>query len=107
MLQSAVTAGHRMISFAIRKNKLSRSVRGKLALTRFHSSYERGCQEKSSLPFPCGRPRLVTYSQPCLLLRGAFGFTALGRRAFQRRCQPQLLSLTQRFHAVALDACRL
>src|ERR1700746_3277894 len=60
----------------------------------FHSSYERGCQEKNSSPSPSWGPRLVDCIQPCLLIRGAFGFTALDRRVFQRRCQPQSLSLT-------------
>jgi hypothetical protein len=41
-----------------------------------------------SLPL-AGNQGVVTYIQPCLLLRGAFDFSALDRRAFQRRCQPQ------------------
>ena len=51
--------------------------------------YERGCQEKNSLPSPRGNQDVVTYIQPCLLLRGAFDFAALDRRVVQRRCQPQ------------------
>ena len=43
---------------------------------------------------------LVDCIQPCLLIRGAFGITALDRRVFQRRCQPQLLVPTRRFHEV-------
>src|SRR5208282_4659908 len=61
---------------------------------RFRSSYERGCQEKILLRPPRGDTRLVACIQPCLLTRGAFGFTALDRRVFQRRCQTQLISLT-------------
>ena len=46
--------------------------------------------------------------QPRLLLRGAFDFSALARRDFTRRCQPQLrVVLIRRFHeTVALDAIR-
>jgi hypothetical protein len=51
---------------------------------------------------------VVTYIQPYLILGGVFGLDALDRRAFQRRCQPQLFVPTQRFHkAVVLDAIRL
>jgi len=38
---------------------------------------------------PRGKPRLVTYIQPCLLLRGAFDFAAFVRRVVERRCHPQ------------------
>ena len=38
-----------------------------------------------------GNQGLVTYIQPCLLLRGAFDVAALVRRVAQRRCQPQLI----------------
>ena len=45
--------------------------------------------------------------QPRLLIRGAFDFSALARRAFQRRGRPQLLVPTDWFHeTVALDAIR-
>jgi len=51
--------------------------------------------KKKFFPVPLeGTRRLVACIQPCLLTRGAFGFTALDRRVFQRRCQPQLISLT-------------
>src|SRR5215469_5181705 len=77
---------------------------------RYRSSYERGCQGKSSLPFPRGKPRLVTYIQPCLLRRGAFDVdvAALVRRVVQRRCHPQLMIPSCWFHVtVVLDASRL
>ena len=52
-----------------------------------------------------GNQGVVTYIQPCLLIRGAFDFSALARRGFQRRGQPQLLVPTHWFHeTVALDA---
>jgi hypothetical protein len=51
---------------------------------------------------------VVTYIQPRLILRRVIGLAALARRRFQRRCQPQLLVPTRRFHeAVVLDAIRL
>ena len=71
----------------------------------FHSSCERGCQEQILSPPLAGNQGVVTYIQPCLLIRGAFDFSALVRRGFQRRGQPQLLVPTHRFHeTVALDA---
>jgi hypothetical protein len=89
-----------------------RQRKGGSILQRFHSSYERGCQGKKILPAPqedagvvtCIQPHLIPY----LILRGVIGLVALDRRAFQRRCQPQLLVPTQRFHdVVVLDAIRL
>jgi hypothetical protein len=72
-----------------------------------HSSYERGCQEKTFLPAPREDAGVVTYIQPHLILRGVIGFVALARRMFQRQRQSQLLVPTQRFHeAVVLDAIR-
>ncbi len=74
--------------------------------SRLHSSYERGCQEKTS-PAPREDAGVVTCIQPHLMLRGVVGLAALARRRFQRRRQPQLLVPTQRFHkTVALDAIR-
>ena len=71
----------------------------------FHSSYERGCQEKKLLPAPLGDAGVVTYIQPHLIphliLRGVIGLVALARRTFPRRCQPQLLVPTRRFHEVS------
>jgi hypothetical protein len=62
-------------------------------------------KKKILSPPLAGNQGVVTYIQPCLLIRGAFDFTALDRRAFQRRCQPQLLVPTHRFHkTVVLDA---
>src|ERR1035438_3569555 len=73
----------------------------------FHSSYERGCQEKKILPAPREDADVVTCIQPRLIPGGVVGLAALDRRAFQRQCQPQLLVPTQRFHkAVVLDAIR-
>src|ERR1700730_10084644 len=73
-----------------------------------HSSYERGCQGKKLLPAPREDAGVVTCIQPRLILRGVVGLAALARRRLQRRCQPQLLVPTRRFHeAVALDAIRL
>src|ERR1039457_3907186 len=73
----------------------------------YHSSYERGCQEKKILPAPQEDARVVTCIQPHLILRGVIGLAVLDRRVFQRRCQPQLLVPTRRFHeAVTLDAIR-
>ena len=75
--------------------------------SRLHSSYERGCQEKTFLPAPREDAGVVTYIQPHLILKGVLVLAAFVRRAFQRRCQPQLLIPTRRFHeAVALDAIR-
>src|ERR1022692_4227513 len=75
--------------------------------SRFHSSYERGCQEKKILPAPREDADVVTCIQPRLIPGGVVGLAALDRRAFQRQCQPQLLVPTQRFHkAVVLDAIR-
>src|ERR1700680_378627 len=78
------------------------------------SSYERRCQEKKILPAPQEDAGVVTCIQPHLMPRlifihrGVVGLVALARRRFQRRCQPQLLVPTQRFHeTVALDAVRL
>ncbi len=73
----------------------------------YHSSYERGCQEKTFPPAPREDAGVVTYIQPHLILKGVLVLAAFARRAFQRRCQPQLLIPTRRFHeAVALDAIR-
>ena len=68
---------------------------------------ERGCQEKTFLPAPREDAGVLTYIQPHLILKGVLVLAAFARRAFQRRCQPQLLIPTRRFHeAVALDAIR-
>src|ERR1035438_7823225 len=71
----------------------------------FHSSYERGCQVKKLLPAPLRDAGVVTYIQPYLIphliLRGVIGLVALARRTFPRRCQPQLLVPTRRFHEVS------
>ena len=40
-------------------------------------------------------------SSRLLILRGVIGFVALARRTFPRRCQPQLLVPTRRFHEVS------
>jgi hypothetical protein len=68
----------------------------------------KGDVKKTILSPPlAGNQGVVTYIQPCLLIRGAFDFSALARRDFQRRAQPQLLVPTHRFHeTVALDAIR-
>jgi hypothetical protein len=44
--------------------------------------------KKKSLPSLAGNQGVVTYIQPCLLLRGAFDVdvAALDRRVVQRRC---------------------
>src|SRR6266852_260275 len=69
------------------------------------SSYERGCQVKKFLPAPLRDVGVVTYIQPHLIrhliLRGVIGLVALARRTFPRRCQPQLLIPTRRFHEVS------
>ena len=48
---------------------------------------------------------MVTYIQPHLIphliLRGVIGLVALARRTLPRRCQPQLLVPTRRFHEVS------
>jgi hypothetical protein len=73
--------------------------------SRFHSSYEKGCQEKKLLPAPLGDAGVVTYIQPHLIphlvVRVVMGLVALARRTFPRRCQPQLLVPTRRFHEVS------
>ena len=71
----------------------------------YRSSYERGCQGKKLLPAPLRDAGVVTYIQPHLIphliVRGVIGLVALARRAFPRRCQPQLLVPTRRFHEVS------
>src|ERR1022692_5337504 len=68
-------------------------------------SYERGCQVKKILPAPLRDAGVVTYIQPNLIphliLRGVIGLVALARRTSPRRCQPQLLVSTRRFHEVS------
>jgi hypothetical protein len=50
---------------------------------------------------------VVTCIQPRLILGRVIGLAASARRRFQRRCPPQLLVPTRRFHeAVVLDAIR-
>jgi hypothetical protein len=48
-------------------------------------------KKKILSPPLAGNQGLVTYIQPCLLLRGAFDVAALVRHVVQRRCQPQLM----------------
>ena len=49
----------------------------------------------------------MTYVQPRLILARVIGPAASARRRLQRRCQPQLLVPTPRFHeVVVLDAIR-
>ena len=68
---------------------------------------ERGCQEKRLLPAPRRDAGVVTYVQPRLILARVIGPAASARRRLQRRCQPQLLVPTPRFHeVVVLDAIR-
>src|SRR5215469_13142373 len=81
-----VRLGRELAFTALYSASDSRSTVEKSAL---HSSCERGCQEKSSFPSPRGKPALVTYIQPCLLIRGAFDVAAFVRRVVQRRCQSQ------------------
>ena len=68
-----------------------------------NASFWRGCQGKKILPAPQEDAGVVTCIQPHLILfhRGVVGLSALDRRASQRRCQPQLLVPTQRFHEVS------
>ena len=60
---------------------------------------------KKILPAPLRDAGVVTYIQPHLIphliLRGVIGLVALARRTFPRRCQPQLLVPTRRFHEVS------
>src|ERR1700693_792722 len=87
--------------------KSTRAWEPTLLWNQLHSSYERGCQEKKLLPAPRRDAGVVICIQPRLILGGVIGLAALARRTLQRRCQPQLLVPTQRFHeAVALDALR-
>src|ERR1700730_8702490 len=71
----------------------------------YTSSYEKGCQGKKLLPASLREAGVVTYVQPHLIphliLRGVMGLVALARRTFPRRCQPQLLVPTRRFHEVS------
>ena len=71
----------------------------------FRSSYEKGCQGKKLLPAPLRDAGVVTYIQPRLIphliLRGVIGLVALAGRTSPRRCQPQLLVPTRRFHEVS------
>ena len=66
---------------------------------------EKGCQGKKYFPAPLRDVGVVTYIQPHLIphliLRGVIGLVALARRTFPRRCQPQLLVPTRRFHEVS------
>src|SRR5215470_11212569 len=55
-------------------------------------------KKKIILPALKGDASVVTCIQPCLLLRGVFGFAPLYRCVFPRRCQPQLLFPCRRFH---------
>src|SRR5437879_13773989 len=68
----------------------------------FHSSYEKGCQEKKLLPAPLRDAGVVTYIQPHLIphliFRGGIGLVALARRTFPRQGQPQLRVPTRRRH---------
>src|SRR5262249_38344158 len=48
-------------------------------------------KEKDLSPPLAGNQGVVTYIQPCLLIRGVFDVAALDRRIVQRRCQPQLI----------------
>src|SRR5260370_327694 len=72
---------------------------------RLRSSYEKGCQGKKYLPAPLKDAGVVTYIQPHLIphliLRGVIGLVALARRTSPRRCHPQLLVPTRRFHEVS------
>src|SRR6266699_2927875 len=74
-------------------------------LPRTGASYEKGCQGKKLLPAPLRDAGVVTYIQPHLIphliLRGGIGLVALARRTSPRRCQPQLLVPTRRFHEVS------
>src|SRR3989442_5837095 len=60
---------------------------------------------KKVSPAPLRDAGVVTYIQPHLIphliLRGVIGLVALARRTFPRRCQPQLLVPTRRFHEVS------
>src|SRR6266568_6575145 len=62
-------------------------------------------KEKSFLPAPLRDAGVVTYIQPHLIphliLRGGIGLVALARRTAPRRCQPQLLVPSRRFHEVS------
>jgi hypothetical protein len=71
---------------------------------------KRDAKEQKLLPAPLADAGVVTYIQPRLIphliLRGVIGLVALARRvlarrAFQRRCQPQLLVSTRWFHEVS------
>src|SRR6266567_8950152 len=91
--------------------KLTRVWEPALLWNQFRSSYERGCQGKKHLPAPLGDAGVVTFIQPHLIahlmLRGVICLVALARRTFPRRCQPQLLVPTRRFHEFrAHDAIR-
>ena len=48
-------------------------------------------KEKVLSPPLAGNQGVVTYIQPCLLLRGVFDFAASVRRVVQRRCHPPLM----------------
>ena len=78
-----------------------------LARTDYTHPMKEDVKEKILRPPLGGDVSVVTYIQPRLLVRRAFGFGALHGRVIQRRCQPQLLVPTWRFHeAVVLDAVR-
>ena len=73
------------------------------AIRPLRSSYERGCQGKKLLPAPLGDAGVVTYIQPSHSRKGDWlaALAALARRRLQRRCRPQLLVPTRRFHEVS------
>jgi hypothetical protein len=68
---------------------MGRSVKGRVQRCRQLS--EPTPAEKILSPPLQGQVDVVTYIQPHLILRGVIGLSALDRRAFQRRYQPQVL----------------
>jgi hypothetical protein len=65
--------------------------------SRFHSSYEKVCQEIKLLPAPLRDAGVVTYIQPHLIphliFRGGIGLVALARRTFPRASRAQGMSV--------------
>ena len=90
---------------ALRNGTKQATVSSVGVISLLRSSYERGCQGKKLLPAPLRDAGVVTYIQPRLIphliLRGVIGLVALAGRTSPRRCQPQLLVPTRRFHEVS------
>jgi len=85
--------GNRLESAKFAVIRIDRLLVARLLTKHRHCTHPmKGDVKKKILSPPlAGNQGLVTYIQPCLLLRGAFDVAALVRHVVQRRCQPQLM----------------